>query len=185
MQPHPHPPTHLSPAHGRLYELAALISAPGSRAQPLHADFPYREGEGAAIVIAFVALQDVEPDMGPTDILPRTHTAEAHARFNGAERLALVRECPNTRGLLATGDANVIDARTLHCGGGNDSLKRRVLFYCSFLRRGRATAGTHSLLPALRSAGYALDNTEEWVYRASEDKPESETGSNLQPVGGL
>lgn len=163
---HPHPPTPtLSPANGRLYELAALISDPGSRAQPLHADFPYCEGEGAAIVIAFVALQDVEPDMGPTAIIPRTHTAEAHARFNGAERLALVRECPHTRGLLGTGDANVIDARTLHCGGGNDSLKRRVLFYCSFRRRGRATAGTHSLLPALRSAGYALDNTEEWVYK--------------------
>lgn len=159
-----------------MYELAALISDPGSRAQPLHADFPYCDGEGAALVIAFVALQDVEADMGPTDIIPRTHTAEAHARFNGAERLALVRECPNTRGLLGTGDANMIDARTLHCGGGNGSLKRRVLFYCSFLRRGRATAGTHSLLPALRSAGYALDNTEEWVYRASE-----ESNTNVKP----
>ena len=60
--PFPQTP-HLSPANGRLYELAALISDPGSRAQPLHADFPYREGEGAAIVIAFVALQDVEPDI--------------------------------------------------------------------------------------------------------------------------
>ena len=155
---------HPRPTHGRLYELAALISDPGSQRQPLHSDFPYREGEGAAIVVAFVALQDVEPDMGPTDIIPRTHTAEAHARFNGGERLALIREYPNTLGVLGSGDSNVIDARTLHCGGGNDSLKRRVLFYCSFLRRGRATAGTHSLLPALRPAGYALDNMEEWAY---------------------
>ena len=52
MPPPPHP-------HGRLYELAALISDPGSQRQPLHSDFPYREGEGAAIVVAFVALQDV------------------------------------------------------------------------------------------------------------------------------
>ena len=32
---------------------------------------------------AFIALQDVEVDMGPTIFLPGTHTAAAHARFNG------------------------------------------------------------------------------------------------------
>ena len=33
---------------------------------------------------------------------------------------------------LGAGDATVFDSRLLHCGGGNASDKRRVLFYFSF-----------------------------------------------------
>ena len=33
---------------------------------------------------------------------------------------------------MRTGDASMFDSRLLHCGGGNASSKRRVLFYFSF-----------------------------------------------------
>lgn len=144
-----------------LFELAALVADPKAPRQPVHPDTPYREGEGAAILTTFVALQDVEPDMGPTDIVPRTHTAEAHVRFNaqddgGREKVQLLREYGNHKGVLRTGDANVIDSRLIHAGGGNDSRKRRVLFYFSFRRKGKITP-SGSLAYELRREGYTLD----------------------------
>ena len=150
-----------------LFELAALVSDPGSPRQPIHPDTTYREGDGASIVTAFIALQDVNADMGPTAIIPRTHTAVAHERFNsrddgGRERVALLRETPNHLGVLGTGDANLIDSRLLHGGAANDSRSRRVLFYFSFRRRGKVSP-SGSMLYKLRRAGYALDNTREWA----------------------
>lgn len=90
-----------------LFELAALVSDPRSPRQPVHPDTPYREGLGAAVITAFVALQDVEVDMGPTSIVPGTNTEEAHVRFNsaddgGREKVALLREKPNHVGTLGT-----------------------------------------------------------------------------------
>ena len=154
-----------------LFELAALVSDPRAPRQPVHPDTPFREADpGASIITAFVALQDVDESMGPTDIIPNTHTAEAHARFNnnddgGRERVALLRELPNHRGTLNTGAANLIDSRLIHAGGGNDSNKRRVLFYVSFRRKGKVTP-SGSLLYKLRRAGCALDNVGEWAAAA-------------------
>merc|ERR1719440_1924081 len=89
-----------------------------------------------------------------------------HERFNsrddgGRERIQILREKPNHLGVLNTGDANLIDSRLIHCGGGNDSAKRRVLFYLSFKRRGKVTP-SGSLLYKLRRAGLALDNLDQW-----------------------
>lgn len=49
-------------------------------------------------------VQDVDEAMGPTAVLPGTHTAEAHEKFNnrddgGRERVALLREKPNHVGV--------------------------------------------------------------------------------------
>jgi ectoine hydroxylase-related dioxygenase (phytanoyl-CoA dioxygenase family) len=126
-----------------------------------------RAGEGAPILTAFIACQEVTADMGPTAVVPGTHTAEAHERFNnkddgGRERVALLRECPNHVGVLQDGDANLIDSRLIHAGGGNESQKRRVLFYFSFRRRGKVTP-SGSMLYKFRRAGYALDNADEWL----------------------
>ena len=153
-----------------LFELAALVSDPRSPRQPMHPDTPYREGEGAAILTAFVALQDVTEDMGPTALIPGSITADAHERFNsrddgGRERVALLREAPNHVGSLSVGDVNIIDSRLIHAGGANGSSKRRVLFYVSFRRRGARTP-TGSLLYKLRREGFALNNRAEWA-RAS------------------
>jgi len=120
-----------------LFELAALISDPGAPRQPLHPDTPRTQGTDApAVVTTFVALQDVEADMGPTVFLPRSCTAEAHAAFNAGEgsneKRELLRSAPQQLGLLSRGDASVFDSRLLHCGGANTSPRRRVLFYVSF-----------------------------------------------------
>ena len=73
-------------------------------------------------------------------------------------------------GVLNTGDANLIDSRLIHAGGGNDSTKRRVLFYVSFRRRGKVTP-SGSLLYKFRRAGYTLDNVEEWNKEAALPEP--------------
>jgi ectoine hydroxylase-related dioxygenase (phytanoyl-CoA dioxygenase family) len=123
-----------------LYELAALISDPGSPQQPFHPDTRFRDDQGVAVLTAFVALQPVDERMGPTQFLPASHTADAHAAFNtrddGSRAFhALLRSRPTYRGLLGRGDATLFDSRLLHCGGGNESPRRRVLFYASFRAR--------------------------------------------------
>ena len=82
----------------------------------------------------------------------------------------ILREYPNHIGVLKTGDANLIDSRLIHAGGGNDSARRRVLFYVSFRRRGKVTP-SGSLLYKFRRAGYALDNVDEWDKEAAALEP--------------
>lgn len=139
-----------------LFELAALVSDPGAPRQPMHPDTtrqkdaPGDGGEGAsaggvggegdapAVVTAFVALQDVDEEMGPTVFLPRSQSAEAHAAFyaddasGSTTKAELLRTAPQALGLLRTGDASLFDSRLLHAGGANRSPRRRVLFYFSF-----------------------------------------------------
>ena len=57
------------------------------------------------------------------------------AKDDGTAFLRLLRSRPCYRGCLGVGDATLFDSRLLHCGGPNDSQKRRVLFYVSFKRR--------------------------------------------------
>ena len=57
-----------------LQEIACLISEPGSRTQPLHPDTPYTSSP--PLYAAFVALQDIDIEMGPTVYLPGTQTRE-------------------------------------------------------------------------------------------------------------
>ena len=64
-------------------ELACLISEPGSQQQPLHPDTPYTPRP--PLYAAFVALQDVDVEMGPTIYLPGTHTKEEHTAFQLVE----------------------------------------------------------------------------------------------------
>lgn len=134
----------------RLVELSALVSDPGSAAQPLHADtlWTYRP----EIVTCFVVLQDVDGDMGPTLMMPESHAGPAfwqRAVREGAGRRLLddalfvetefgtpvVKACTGERG-----DCVLMDSRLLHCGGGNISEfsveegGRRVLLYFSFRR---------------------------------------------------
>ena len=131
-----------------LYELASLISEPGSPLQPFHPDTPFLDDQGACVLTAFIALQPVEEDMGPTTFLPASHTAKDHEAFKtkddgGEAYLSLLRSRPVYRGLLGAGDATVFDSRLLHRGGANESKRRRVLFYASFRARdAKAPPGT-------------------------------------------
>ena len=132
---------------GTLYELAALISEPGSARQPVHPDNPYQDHP--PLLTTFVALQDISAEMGPTTFVPGSHTAAIHARYDdvltGEGRDALLGECPSAVALLRAGDAALFDSRCLHCGGANsatdgdgDGDGTRVILYVSF-RNPRAT----------------------------------------------
>jgi ectoine hydroxylase-related dioxygenase (phytanoyl-CoA dioxygenase family) len=119
----------------KLVELAALVSDPGSTRQPVHPDTAYRRD--SSVFTCFVALQDVERDMGPTLFIPGTNNAQAHVEFREAgERGGPALKRPYELGLIKRGDATIFDSRTLHCGTENSSSRRRVLFYFSFERAG-------------------------------------------------
>ena len=157
---------HLGP-DAELYELAALISDPRSPRQPVHPDTPFREGEGAAVLTAFVALQPISERMGPTSFLPRTHSSTVHAAFNSnaaGPRSELLSVWPVWPGLLGSGDVTLFDSRLLHCGGANESPTRRVLFYVSFrAKHARGADGGGTLLSALRRASHSLRDHRSWL----------------------
>ena len=90
----------------------------------------------------FVALQDVEDDMGHTQFLPYTHTPAAHELWNAAgrndglkDRFIAAQAAVHSR--LRRGDAAAFDSRVLHCGCANDSDKLRVLMYVTISRAQR------------------------------------------------
>jgi hypothetical protein len=129
----------LAGGDAELWETAAIMSAPGCPAQIVHADAswtPY-----PLLLTAFVALQPVSRDMGPTRFLPGTHTTAAPAAVvatGDATGLGAKSPPHSCVGLLDTGDAALYDGRMLHCGGANRSDKRRILFYLTFRsRKGR------------------------------------------------
>lgn len=136
-----------------LYELAALISQPGSPRQPVHPDNPYQEQ--SPLFTVFIALQDVTDEMGPTVFLPRTQTATAHTAYNDIpKRNDFLESSPSVSALLNAGDASLFDSRTMHCGGANDKSEgdTRVLLYMSF-RNPRATepiGNVGSILPEIQ-----------------------------------
>lgn len=133
-----------------LFELGALFASPGAARQPVHPDTPW--SELPAVATAFFALQDTTERMGSTLFLPHTHDAadaqEAYLYGQpvpwGAaapcEMADLLRSSEIRMPLLRRGDGVLFDARTLHCGGANESERRRVLFYVSFRGAGRGVA---------------------------------------------
>lgn len=144
-----------------LYELSTLISDPNSSAQPLHPDILYQDTIHP-ILTCFIALQDIDEQMGPTVFMPKvrfcknisTYFSHYHqisqlgsihlqsANKEHHDDLANRHLDPNANGLVATsynvlgtldsGDCSLYSALTLHCGSANKSNKRRSLFYFSF-----------------------------------------------------
>jgi len=143
-----------------LYELASLVSEPGSPRQPVHPDTPHQKQ--TPLLTCFIALQDVDESMGATIFLPGTHTADAHAHFEHdvAARDALLAKRLSTVALLKAGDASLFDSRTLHCGGLNDGAlgATRALFYVSFQnpRIALPVGNVGSILPAVKQKSYTL-----------------------------
>lgn len=120
----------------RIVELASLISDPTAKAQQYHSDTLLPSTCGAPVYTCFVALQDIDPAMGPTWVIPGTHTEANHRELRdqgpegsckrrAAERAAVQMSCKS-------GDAFVMDSRLWHHGGGNRSALRRRLFYVTF-----------------------------------------------------
>lgn len=126
-----------------LYECSALVSDPGAPRQEIHPDTPFCQSPVA--LTAFISLQDVTEDMGPTVFLPRSHTEACHEAYhseNATDLEDVLRSHPCVTGIMRCGDAIVFDSRLLHCGSANRSMRRRVLFYLSFRRPGIPLPGT-------------------------------------------
>lgn len=125
-----------------LYEFSTLISDPGSQRQVVHPDNPIQLHRGAQLQAAsepvlltcFVALQDVQLEMGPTVWLPGTHIRQAHEQFfqNDASKDQLLQSSTKVLGVLPQGCCALYDSRVLHCGSANRSDRSRALFYFSF-----------------------------------------------------
>ncbi|KAL7516341.1 hypothetical protein ACHAWX_001368 [Stephanocyclus meneghinianus] len=114
---------------GEFYELAAVVTDPGSRRQTIHPDLPWKPI--APLYVVFVALQNVTVEMGPTCFLVGTQTEEVDGSFNCGsveEKDRVVRDSEGRLATLNKGDCVVFNARTLHCGNANESTKMRALF---------------------------------------------------------
>lgn len=154
-------------ADALLWELSAMRSRPGARAQPFHPDVKWQRDEPSALVV-WIATHDVTLEMGPTLLVPGTHTKRAHDAFDAAQggslppdfvaAAAVGADGPEAP-LLQRGDALVMDSRVLHCGLANRSECERTLFYFTFRRNGDADAEWQqsSLRQSLRDR-YELDH---------------------------
>lgn len=146
-----------------LFELAALISDPGSARQNVHPDHACSDTSSQPLVLTcFVALQMIDTTMGPTIWIPKTHTSDMHARFqrrrvedvfaDGSPKDILLQSMPHVVGApMSAGSCGLFDSRLLHAGTANTSASR-VLFYFSFKRRD-ASVGVEQ-----GSLGYGLEN---------------------------
>lgn len=137
----------------QLWELAAIVSTGGAKPQIVHADAMW--SPDPLLLTAFIALQPVTRQMGPTRFLPRTHTGPRPASIVAKADATKLRGQTSKGdadghvakpplswvGLLGTGDAALYDGRLLHCGGANRSGKHRVLLYVTFRAADAAEAG--------------------------------------------
>ena len=170
-----------------LYELASLISEPGAAKQHIHTDMPYNK-KGCALYTGFLALQDIEPCMGPTTFVPRTHDAESHEKLSASDdavREEFLSSAGGRVALLRAGDIAIFDSRSLHAGGGNHAElgSTRALFYFSITNPDTfKLEGTN--LASMRP-GYAAVPIELGDLRRgfSEDTPFAARGDGLGPEG--
>jgi len=147
-----------------LAELGALISEPGAKAQEWHADTAHTGALDAQpdCLCCFVTLQETPASMGPTELIPETHTAEFHrsavANFPPKGCLpAYVKPQTTQSGFSTTGDALLMDCRLYHRGGANtynadgDTDGRRVVFYFTVRSRNAPKPGgfLFTILPEL------------------------------------
>lgn len=150
-----------------LIECAALIAWPGSQHQTLHADFlridemdeldddypdDYEDEDDFVDddagndlpprLVTFIYLQDCPTVAhGPTAFLPGSANGEAHLMNEFDEALLVEEFAPARVATVDAGAAVIYDASVLHHATANSvSDNDRVVFYCSFARRGAAAA---------------------------------------------
>ena len=152
-------------ADGELWELAALVSEPGAPPQAAHADTVW--DADPCLYTAFVALQDVDAELGPTRFFPGTHaTPDAEAALDD-DAVGFMRGAAATSrvALLNSGAASIYDGRVVHSGGPNDAYyalsPSRAMFYVTFRHPDAdaddlGNADAHSISPALAARGLRL-----------------------------
>jgi Phytanoyl-CoA dioxygenase (PhyH) len=107
-----------------LAELGALICDPGAPAQDWHADTAHTGPTRPDCICCFITLQDTPLSMGPTEILPETHTRDFHNMAVGnfpPKGLLPSTAAPKTMlaGYEHAGEACLMDCRLYHRGGAN------------------------------------------------------------------
>ncbi|CAJ1401903.1 unnamed protein product [Effrenium voratum] len=124
-----------------LAELACIVSDPGAKQQPLHADTLRIGSACAPSVTVFVPLQDLRPAMGPTILCQGTHNLQSHMSLFKCEQVfmpqdVVVKKHGGLPALAAAGTGIVMNSNLLHCGGANLPQAmggaRRRLFYVTF-----------------------------------------------------
>ena len=111
-----------------LFDLCAVISAPGAPIQPLHSDLGFDGAAAAPLYTCFVALQETSTALGPTEFCLGSHVdADAHYALREG---ALSREAVPFP--LAVGAAVLFDPRIAHRGGPNSSNRRRAYLSMTF-----------------------------------------------------
>jgi hypothetical protein len=117
-------------------ELASLISDPGAKEQIYHPDTLLPNLVGTPLYTCFVALQDIDLEMGPTRVLPGSHNEKSHRDLRDkSDRGATIRKAADASGChmgCRAGDAFLMDSRLWHRGGRNSSKHRRRLLYVTF-----------------------------------------------------
>ena len=122
-------------ANAPLYELASLVTYPGSLRQSVHPDAAHQPN--APLYAAFLACQDITEEMGPTLFLPGTHEPNAQrAKYDDmGTREQMIAEFPSPKlATLKAGDLVIFDMRCLHVGSENHLAlgSTRVLFNLTF-----------------------------------------------------
>ncbi|CAK9083380.1 Uncharacterized protein SCF082_LOCUS39578 [Durusdinium trenchii] len=124
-----------------LAELACIVSDPGAKQQPLHADTLRIGSACAPSLTLFVPLQDTGASMGPTIVCQGTHNLESHVSLFKCEQVLMPQDVVvKKHGCLpavsSSGTALVMNSNLLHCGGANLSEPmgggRRRLFYVAW-----------------------------------------------------
>ena len=140
-----------------LWECAALISEAGAPAQTVHGD-TFWDAE-PCLFTAFVALQDVEPGLGPTLFFPGSHLspdAQDDLEDDGPSALD---EFDAEVGVMRAGACTLYDGRLLHAGQPN-TRGTRVLFYLTFKAPGAdgglGNEAAHSIDADLLGRGLTL-----------------------------
>ena len=145
-----------------LFDLCAVVSAPGCASQPLHSDLGFDGAVAAPLYTCFVALQATPSALGPTEFCVGSHTdAAAHHVLRGGGDLDAV-PFP-----LAVGAAVLFDARIAHRGGPNSSERHRAFLSMTFANpRGSAPV----VVPApgdvlVSEGGISADDGGVWTLR--------------------
>lgn len=162
-----------------LWELAAVVSYPGSAHQLVHSDTLF--DDRPCLFTAFVALQDVEATMGPTLFVLGTHkdpTAHALAEADPTSRAAFLGAATPYLAHLRIGQASLYDSRLLHAATPNThpSNTVRVLFYLTFCHPDAdaddlANPDAHSILPGVAARRLTLGDFRRGLPRPSPSSP--------------
>ena len=115
---------------------SSLYARPGSTRQPVHCDTPYQVTP--PLYTAFVALQDVTMEMGPTMFVPKSVRGKERAEFDSRDserKNAMFSKCDSKYALLKAGDVSIFDMRLLHAGNANRLVTGSTRYFLNFTFR--------------------------------------------------